>query len=404
MRARTLVIVVLAAATGYVTGQGVVPPRVATMPQLVLAPFAPAPAEGVVAETRTPVPPPVGSTPPITDDLTAEERRTVEVFRRASASVVYVANIAVRQDHLSLDVLQVQPGTGSGFVWDTHGHIVTNFHVVDGGDTVRVRLADQSEHAGKVVGYAADQDLAVLRITAPPASLMPLPLGESHRLLVGQTVLAVGNPFGVDHSLTVGVVSALGRELRSPGGRKIYDVIQTDAAINPGNSGGPLLDLRGRLIGVNSAIYSRGGAEGIGFAIPVDVVKRLVPQLIARRRLAVPASGSSPCPNRSRCANQLDGVVVQEVTPGIPAARAGLEGLRRARGGGFDVGDRIVTVNGKPVRSEDDLTHVFEQHGIGTAVELTVVRGSEKRTVQVSRCHLWPLSDRCASAGSDPAT
>jgi S1-C subfamily serine protease len=300
----------------------------------------------------------VGSTPPITDDLTAEERRTVEVFRRASASVVYIAKIAVRQDQLSLDVLQVQPGTGSGFVWDTHGHIVINFHVVNGGDTFRVRLADQSEHAGKVVGYAADQDLPVLRITAPPASLMPLPLGESHRLLVGQTVLAVGNPFGVDRSLTVGVVSALGRELRSPGGRKIYDVIQTDAAINPGNSGGPLLDSRGRLIGVNS--YSPGGASaGIGFAIPVDVVKRLVPQLIARRRMAVPASGSSPCPNRSRCANQLDGVVVEEVTPGIPAARAGHEGLRRARGGGFHVGDWIVAVNGKPVQSEDDLTHVF---------------------------------------------
>jgi S1-C subfamily serine protease len=167
-----------------------------------------------------------------------------------------------------------------------------------------------------VVSYAADKDLAVLRITAPPASLMPLPLGESHRLLVGQTVLAVGNPFGVDRSL--------------------------------------------RLIGVNSAIYSPGGASaGIGFAIPVDVVKRLVPQLIARRRVAVPASGSSPCPNRSRCANQLDGVVVPEVTPGIPAARAGLEGLRRARGGGFHVGDWIVAVNGKPVQSEDDLTHVF---------------------------------------------
>jgi S1-C subfamily serine protease len=286
------------------------------VPRLVLAPFAPVPAEGVVAVTRTPVPPPVGSTPPITDDLTAEERRTVEVFRRASASVVYIAKIAGRQDQLSLDVLQVQPGTGSGFVWDTHGHIVTNFHVVNGGDTFRVRLADQSEHAGKVVSYAADKDLAVLRITAPPASLMPLPLGESHRLLVGQTVLAVGNPFGVDRSL--------------------------------------------RLIGVNSAIYSPGGASaGIGFAIPVDVVKRLVPQLIARRRVAVPASGSSPCPNRSRCANQLDGVVVQEVTPGIPAARAGLEGLRRARGGGFHVGDWIVAVNGKPVQSEDDLTHVF---------------------------------------------
>jgi S1-C subfamily serine protease len=381
MRARTVVIVVLAIAMGYVTGRGVIPPRVASV---VLARFATAPAEGVVAETTIPVPALVGATPHITDDLRAEERRTVEVFRRASASVVHIANLAVRQDLFALDVLQVQQGTGSGFVWDTKGHVVTNFHVIDGGDSFRIRLADQSEHAGKVVGYAADKDLAVLRINAPPATLTPLPLGVSERLLVGQTVLAVGNPFGLDHSLTVGVVSALGRELRSPGGRKIYDVIQTDAAINPGNSGGPLLDSSGRLIGVNSAIYSPSGASaGIGFAIPVDVVKRLVPQLIAGRRPTVPGIGIIALPESIAVRNQLEGVVVQEVTPGTPAARAGLEGLRRARGGGFYVGDRIVAVNGKSVQSQDDLTHVFEQQGLGTVVELTVVRGSEKRKVKV---------------------
>ena len=384
MRARMLVIVVLAAATGYAAGSGVVLPRVASIPQMVLAPFAAGPAEGVVAEIRTPVPAPVGSTPHVTDDLTAEERRTIEIFRRASASVVHIANIAVRQDLFSLDVQQVQQGTGSGFVWDTNGHIVTNFHVIDGGDSFRVRLADQSEHAAKVVGYAPDKDLAVLRINAPPGRLTPLPLGVSQRLLVGQTVLAVGNPFGLDHSLTVGVVSALGRELRSPSGRKIYDVIQTDAAINPGNSGGPLLDSSGRLIGVNSAIYSPSGASaGIGFAIPVDVVKRLVPQLIARRRPVVPGIGIVALPESIAERNQLEGVVVQEVAPGSPAAKAGLEGLRRARGGGFYVGDRIVAVNGKPVQSLDDLTHVFEQQGVGTIVELTVVRGGEKRMIKL---------------------
>ena len=290
----------------------------------------------------------------------------------------------MRQHLFSLDVLQVQQGTGSGFVWDTTGHIVTNFHVIDGGDSFRVRLADQSEHAAKVVGYAADKDLAVLRINAPPANLTPLPLGVSQRLLVGQTVLAVGNPFGLDHSLTVGVVSALGRELRSPGGRKIYDVIQTDAAINPGNSGGPLLDSNGRLIGVNSAIYSPSGASaGIGFAIPVDVVKRLVPQLIARRRPVVPGIGIIALPESIAERNQLEGVVVQEVAAGSPAARAGLEGLRRARGGGFYVGDRIVAVNGKRVQSLDDLTHVFEQQGVGAIVELTVMRGGERRTIKM---------------------
>jgi S1-C subfamily serine protease len=298
--------------------------------------------------------------------------------------VVHIANIAVRQDLFSLDVLQVQQGTGSGFVWDTLGHIVTNFHVIDGGDSFRVRLADQSEHAAKVVGYAADKDLAVLRINALPEKLAPLPLGVSQRLVVGQSVYAVGNPFGLDHSLTVGVVSALGRELRSPGGRKIYDVIQTDAAINPGNSGGPLLDSGGRLIGVNSAIYSPSGASaGIGFALPVDVVKRLVPQLIARRRPVVPGIGIVALPDSIAERNRLEGVVVQEVAPGSPAARAGLEGLRRARSHGFYVGDRIVAVNGKRLQSLDDMTHLFEQHGVGAIVELTVVRGDETRKVKM---------------------
>jgi S1-C subfamily serine protease len=385
MRTRALVIVALAGAMGYGAGRGVLPPPWASMPRVALAPFAVVPAEGLVGETSGPTLPPGGTPPRVTDDLTADERRTVEIFRRAAASVVHIANIAVRQDLFSLDVLQVQQGTGSGFVWDTNGHIVTNFHVIDGGDSFRVRLADQSEHPAKVVGYAVDKDLAVLRINAPTATLTPLPLGVSQRLVVGQSVYAVGNPFGLDHSLTVGVVSALGRELQSPGGRKIYDVIQTDAAINPGNSGGPLLDSSGRLIGVNSAIYSPSGASaGIGFAIPVDVVKRLVPQLIGRRRPIVPGIGIVALPDSIAERNQLEGVVVQEVAPGSPAARAGLEGLRRARGRGFYLGDRIVAVNGKRVQSLDDMTHLFEQHGVGAIVELTVVRGDEMRQVRIS--------------------
>jgi S1-C subfamily serine protease len=385
MRARKLVVILLTGAIGYAVGRAEIQPVQAWRSLLAVESSAATPTGGWVGAPRSPA----EASTEATGDLTADERRIVDVFRRASSSVVHIANLAVRQDLFSLDVLQIQQGTGSGFVWDTNGHIVTNLHVLEGGDSFKVRLADQSEYEAKVVGYAANKDLAVLRVIGAPASrLTPLPLGVSQRLLVGQTVLAVGNPFGLDHSLTVGVVSAVGRELRSPGGRRIYDVIQTDAAINPGNSGGPLLDSSGRLIGVNSAIYSAiyspsGASAGIGFAIPVDVVKRLVPQLIARRRPVVPGIGIVALPESMVRRSQLEGVVVQEVVPGSPAAKAGLEGLRRARGGGFLLGDLIVAVNGKRVQSLDAMTHVFEQEGVGATVELTVVRRGEKRTVKV---------------------
>lgn len=261
MRTRTFVVILLAGTIGFLAGRGPGHPLRAWVPIFAVSSPAAGPMEGLAGDNREPAPPPVPATPEVAGDLTADEQRRVEFFRRASASVVHIANIAARQGLFSFDVLQIQQGTGSGFVWDTNGHIVTNFHVIDGGDSFKVRLADQSEYAAKVVGYAPDKDLALLRVVGAPASkLRPLPVGVSERLLVGRTVLAVGNPFGLDHSLTVGVVSALGRELGSPGGRKIYDVIQTDAAINPGNSGGPLLDSSGRLIRVNSAIYSPSGA------------------------------------------------------------------------------------------------------------------------------------------------
>ena len=393
MRAKTLFVILLIGAIGYIVGRADVRlPRVGS-PFVAAASSAATPTRGA-AGTR---PSPAEPSGDAAGDLTAHERRIVEVFRRASNSVVHIANLAVRQDLFSLDVLQIQQGTGSGFVWDTKGHIVTNLHVLEGADSFKVRLADQSEYEAKVVGYAASKDLAVLRVIRAPASkLTPLPLGVSQRLLVGQTVLAVGNPFGLDHSLTVGVVSAVGRELRSPGGRRIYDVIQTDAAINPGNSGGPLLDSSGRLIGVNSAIYSPSGASaGIGFAIPVDVVKRLVPQLIARRRPVVPGIGIVALPESMVRRSQLEGVVVQEVVLGSPAAKAGLEGLRRARGGGFLLGDLIVAVNGKRVESLDAMMHVFEQEGVGATVDLTVVRRGEKRIIKVI---LAPMDD---AEGSD---
>jgi S1-C subfamily serine protease len=316
--------------------------------------------------------------------LAPEELRNIEIFRRASASVVYITSIALRRDFFSMDVFQIPQGTGSGFVWDRDGHIVTNFHVVEAGDKFSVTLADQSDWEAEVVGLAPDKDLAVLKVKAPRSALQALPLGSSSSLSVGQTVLAVGNPFGLDHSLTVGVVSALGRELRSPNGRTIRDVIQTDAAINPGNSGGPLLDSHGRLVGINSAIYSPSGAfAGIGFAVPVDTVKRLVPQLISHGRPIQPGIGVSLLPDYWAERLKSDGVVVYEVMQGTPADDAGLEGMRTSRSGRVILGDQIVAIDGKRIRSSDDLMHAFEQAGVGGSITLTVQRDGKERSVTV---------------------
>jgi len=321
---------------------------------------------------------------PIPEGLSPEEKRDIEVFRRAQASVVNITSIALRRSPFSFDVQQIPQGSGSGFVWDTGGHIATNFHVIQEGDAFSVTLADQSEWEGKVTGVAPEKDLAVLKIDAPGARLVPLTPGTSRGLLVGQRVLAVGNPFGLDHSLTVGVVSALGRELQSPSGRRIRDVIQTDAAINPGNSGGPLLDSAGRLIGVNAAIYSPSGASaGIGFAVPVDTVNRLVPQLIARGRAVQAGIGVTFIPETYNEQLGIRGVAIAEVVPNSPAARAGLMGVQITRTRRIVLGDRILTVDGKPVRSEDDVRDVFEAAGVGATVTLGVARGDARRDIKV---------------------
>jgi S1-C subfamily serine protease len=325
------------------------------------------------------------SEPEVGSDVQGIKATAKRADRRASSSVVNITSIDLQRDFFSLDVFEIPRGTGSGFVWDARGHIVTNFHVIEGGRRISVTLADQSEHEAEVVGWAADKDLAVLRIDAPSSRLSPLPLGRSSDLAVGQTVLALGNPFGLDHSLTVGVVSALGRELRSPNGRTIRDVIQTDAAINPGNSGGPLLDSQGRLIGVNSAIYSPSGAfAGIGFAVPVDTVRRLVPQLIEHGKPIQAGIGASLISDARARQLGLDGALILEVGRGTPAERAGLQGVRRGRNGRWELGDRIVAVNGEKIASADDLLHAFEQAGVGAGVTLTVERGETRRDVRLT--------------------
>ena len=254
----------------------------------------------------------------------------LRVWRQASPAVVHITTLAVRQDAFSFNVLQIPQGTGSGFIWDAAGHVVTNFHVIREADAATVTMADHSTWKAHLVGAYPDKDLAVLRVDAPSASLHPIPIGTSHDLQVGQKVFAIGNPFGLDQSLTTGIISALGREIQSVTQRPIKDVIQTDAAINPGNSGGPLLDSAGRLIGVNTAIYSPSGVSaGIGFAIPVDEVNRLVPQLIRHGRVIRPGLGIQVGPARLAAELGLSGVLILGVVPDGPAPKAGIRPTRR---------------------------------------------------------------------------
>ncbi|HKQ61791.1 MAG TPA: trypsin-like peptidase domain-containing protein, partial [Candidatus Polarisedimenticolaceae bacterium] len=321
---------------------------------------------------------------PPPEGLTPEETRDIEVFRRASPSVVFITSVALRRDFF-FDVFQIPQGSGSGFVWDDDGHVVTNYHVIEGADRFVVRLVDQTDYESELVGAAPEKDLAVLRIRAPRERLVPLSLGRSDNLAVGQRVLAVGNPFGLDRSLTVGVVSALGRELQSPAGRVIRDVIQTDAAINPGNSGGPLLDSRGRLIGVNTAIFSPSGASaGIGFAVPADTVRRLVPQLIEHGQPIEPGiDGVQWLSDRLTQSFGLDGVVVRAVTRRSQADELGLKGIAVSRSGRYVLGDVVVAAAGKPVHRVGDLQDAFESAGVGGSVTLTVEREGQRRQVAV---------------------
>jgi S1-C subfamily serine protease len=314
------------------------------------------------------------------EGLTEEEQRNIRIFRRASASVVFITNLSLRRDLFSFDVFQIPQGTGTGFFWDREGHVVTNYHVIEGASRISVTLADQSDWEARVVGTAPEKDLAVLLIDAPVERQVPLDRGRSSDLLVGRTVLALGNPFGLDQTLTVGVISALGRELTSPAGRLIRDVIQTDAAINPGNSGGPLLDSSGRLVGVNTAIYSPSGVSaGIGFAVPVDTVARLVPQLIQHGRpIEAGIEGVQWLSDRIAARNEIEGAVIHSVEPRSPAERLGLRGIRVTRYGQYALGDVVIAVDGTPVRNVDELRDRLEAAGVGGEVRLTVDRRGER--------------------------
>ena len=322
---------------------------------------------------------------PAPAELGPDERATISVFERATRSVVFIANTAIQRDFWSLDTMEVPQGSGSGFVWSKQGHIVTNFHVIYGASSIKVTLADRSEHQAKLVGADPDHDLAVLQIQASDHALEPLAIGASHDLRVGQKVLAIGNPFGLDHTLTTGVVSALGRTIKSMSQRTIEGVIQTDAAINPGNSGGPLLDSAGRLIGVNTQIISPSGAyAGIGFAVPVDTVNRIVPELIKHGKLIRPGLGVSLVPDAMARRWGINGVIIGKVGRGSGADRAGLRGVRETVAGRIELGDIIVGVEGKPVGTMDDLMDAMERYKVGDRVKVDVMRNNKRLTVDVT--------------------
>lgn len=317
-------------------------------------------------------------------ELLPEERATIAVFERSARSVVFITNTGIRRDLFSLNLFEVSQGSGSGFVWDKAGHIVTNFHVVYGADQINVIMADRTDHKAKVVGVDPDHDLAVLRIKASPDELAPIPVGSSNELRVGQTVLAIGNPFGLDHTLTTGVVSALGRTIKSLTERTIDGVIQTDAAINPGNSGGPLLDSAGRLIGINTQIVSPSGAyAGIGFAVPVDTINRIVPELIQHGKLIKPGLGVTLIPDTMARQWGIKGLVVGGVLRGGAAERAGLKGVRESYGGRIELGDIIVGIDGRAVSEWNEFLSVLDRHKVGDRISVECLREGKRHQVTV---------------------
>ncbi len=311
--------------------------------------------------------------------LTEAEKATIALFEKATPSVVFITTSNVRRDYWTRNEMEYQRGSGSGFIWDYNGHIITNYHVIKGADRATVTLADQSSYAASLVGVAPEKDLAVLRIDAPDSKLNPVPTGTSYDLKVGQFVFAIGNPFGLDQTLTTGIISALGREINSVAGVPIKDVIQTDAAINPGNSGGPLLDSSGRLIGVNTAIYSPSGASaGIGFSIPVDVVKWVVPDLIEYGKLQRPTLGVELASPQIAQRLNLEGVLVINVVDDSAAEKAGIQPTYRDRNGRLVLGDIIVGINGEKVENENDLILALEKYKVGDRIRILVERNNEQ--------------------------
>jgi S1-C subfamily serine protease len=317
--------------------------------------------------------------------LLPEEQTAIAIFEEARSSVVYITTLVYQRDFFTFNVQEIPQGTGSGFIWDDQGSIVTNYHVIYEAQNIQVTLSDQTKWKAEVVGAAADRDLAVLRIRAPRDKLRPIRIGSSSDLRVGQMVFAIGNPFGLDQTLTKGVISALGREIESMTRRPIKGVIQTDAAINPGNSGGPLLDSAGRCIGINTAIYSPTGASaGVGFAVPVDIINRIVPQVIRFGKDIRPGLDIELAEDyQTRQVGLRRGVLVLNVEQGSAAAAAGILPTRYDRYGNIVLGDVIVAIDGKRVNSTNEFYDILDTYQVGDTVRVTIERGDSQKTLTV---------------------
>jgi S1-C subfamily serine protease len=327
---------------------------------------------------------PAGITDP---SIATDEQNNIEVYRTLSSGVVFIHSTSYARDFLGF--VEPQEGSGSGSIIDEQGDILTNYHVIEGAQKLSVSLGGQKDYAARVIGGDPDTDLAVIRLVEKPTGpLTVVPLGDSDKLAVGQKVLAIGNPFGLDRTLTTGVISGLQRPIRARNNRLIEGAIQTDASINPGNSGGPLLDSHGRMIGINSQILSPSGASsGVGFAVPINIAKRVVPQLLQGGQVRRPKLGISTR-DVEAIRNQIDlpvsdGVLILQVARGSGAANAGLRGLQQTENGDVELGDIILGINGEKVANQDELFRVTEKHQVGETVQVLILRDGQRMTVPV---------------------
>ena len=336
---------------------------------------------GTKAQPTDTLPPGRGDIATSLNILKQYENGIISLFKKTSPSVVFITTSIYKKDYWSRNIYEIPRGSGSGFIWDNQGHIITNYHVIKGADKAEVTLGDHTTWNATLIGVSKEKDLAILKINAPRDKLKPISKGTSHDLIVGQFVMAIGNPFGLDHTLTTGVISALGREIQSQAGVPIRNIIQTDAAINPGNSGGPLLDSDGRLIGVNSAIYSPSGASsGIGFAIPVDVVKWVVSDIIKYGEVRRPVLGVVMAQqDYAKSYGVNKGVLIGQVVPDSPAKRAGLQGMTFNK-----LGDIILAVNDEKVNTPNDLILALEKYKPGQVIKLTILRDNKQFDVDVT--------------------